>query len=43
MASVGYTASVNPEDIDPQALFNFIHGEFVEYMNGNYYSRNSDL
>ncbi|MCG7878427.1 MAG: hypothetical protein N0C90_19165 [Candidatus Thiodiazotropha endolucinida] len=36
VASVGYTNSVNPGDINPQALFNYIQGEFVQYMNGNY-------
>ena len=35
IASVGYTNSVNPTDIDPQALFNYIQGEFLEYVSGN--------
>ena len=39
VASVGYTYSVDPKDIDPQALFNYIHGEFVEYMNGHYHRK----
>ena len=39
VASVGYTNSVDPKDIDPQALFNYIHGEFVEYMNGHYHRK----
>ena len=37
VASVGYTNSVNPGDINPQELFSYIQREFVEYMNGNYY------
>ena len=36
VASVGYTNSVNPADIDPQSLFNYIQGEFIEYINGHY-------
>ena len=36
VASIGYTNSVNPRDINLQALFNCIQGEFVQYMNGNY-------
>ena len=36
VASVGYTNSVNPADTDPQSLFNYIQGEFIEYINGHY-------
>ena len=36
VAFVGYTNSVNHADIDPQSLFNYIQGEFIEYINGHY-------
>ena len=39
VASVGYTESVKPGDIDPQALFNYIQSEFIEYMSGNYFQK----
>lgn len=37
VASVGYTESVKPEEIDPQALFKYLQREFVEYMSGKYF------
>lgn len=36
---VGYTNSVNLRDIDPQILFNYIQGEFLQYMNVVYYQK----